>query len=47
MKIGIMSDSHDNMNMVAKAVELFNQRGVSRVLHAGDIIAPFFTIPLK
>ena len=47
MKIGIMSDSHDNMNNVKKAVEIFNEHGVERVLHAGDIIAPFVTRPLK
>ena len=47
MKIGIMSDSHDNMDKVARAVELFNQHGVEKVLHAGDIVAPFVTRPLK
>jgi len=47
MKIGIMSDSHDNLDRVAGAVEVFNENGVSKVLHAGDIIAPFVTRPLK
>lgn len=40
MKIGIMSDSHENMNMIAKAVKVFNERDVLLVLHAGDIISP-------
>ncbi|HET8685349.1 MAG TPA: metallophosphoesterase [Methanosarcina sp.] len=39
--IGIISDSHDNMNALRKAVEFFNDRGVKTVLHAGDIISPF------
>ena len=39
--IGIVSDSHDNMNALRKAVEFFNERGVKAVLHAGDIISPF------
>ncbi|MGB9940805.1 metallophosphoesterase [Methanosarcina sp.] len=39
--IGIISDSHDNMNALRKAVEFFNERGVKAVLHAGDIISPF------
>ncbi len=43
MKLGIMSDSHDNLPNVAKAVKIFNQRKVQKVLHAGDIIAPFVT----
>lgn len=39
--IGIVSDSHDNMNAIWKAVEFFNKNGVKTVLHAGDIISPF------
>ncbi len=39
--IGIISDSHDNMDALRKAVEFFNERGVKAVLHAGDIISPF------
>ena len=41
MLIGIMSDSHDDMAQIKKAVELFNARGVEHVLHAGDVISPF------
>ncbi|MDG6243206.1 MAG: metallophosphoesterase [Methanolobus sp.] len=39
--IGIMSDSHDSMDAIRAAVELFNKKKVSIVLHAGDIISPF------
>jgi len=39
--IGIISDSHDNMNAIRKAVEFFNERGVKTVLHAGDLVSPF------
>lgn len=39
--IGIISDSHDNMNAIRKAVEFFNEKKVIAVLHAGDIISPF------
>jgi putative phosphoesterase len=45
--IGIMSDSHDNLEAIAKAVEFFNQQKVSLVLHAGDIISPFTTKEFK
>jgi len=41
MLVGVIADTHDNMNMLKKAVDLFNERGVERVLHAGDYIAPF------
>jgi putative phosphoesterase len=39
--IGILSDSHDNMDAIKAAVELFNKKKVKTVLHAGDIISPF------
>lgn len=55
MKIGAIADSHDNLPMIRKAVELFNGRSdISLVVHAGDIIAPFalrellkLRVPLK
>ena len=36
-----MSDSHDNMPAIRKAVDFFNSRGAELVLHAGDIVSPF------
>jgi putative phosphoesterase len=41
MKIGVISDTHDNLPKIKKAVELFNAEGAQLVIHAGDIIAPF------
>ncbi len=40
MKLGIISDTHDNMPAIAKAVKLFNSEGVDLVIHAGDFISP-------
>ncbi len=45
MKLGVMSDSHDNVPMVKRAVEMFNSRRVDLVIHAGDFIAPFAVAP--
>lgn len=39
--IGIMADSHDNLNAVRQAVRLFNSHGCRLVFHAGDFVAPF------
>lgn len=39
--IGLISDTHDNVKSIEKAVEKFNEEGVEYVLHAGDHIAPF------
>ncbi len=41
MLVGILADSHDNLPLIQKALDAFNQRGVSAILHAGDIVAPF------
>ena len=41
MRIGILSDTHDRLTMVAKAVAWCNDTKVDMVLHAGDYIAPF------
>jgi len=40
-KIGVMADTHDNLAALDKALKELERRGVKRVLHAGDIIAPF------
>ena len=39
--IGVMSDSHDNLDAVRAAVALFKNSGCRLVLHAGDFVAPF------
>ncbi len=40
MLIGLISDTHENMPLIARAVDYFNRRGVALVLHAGDLISP-------
>ena len=37
MRIGIVSDTHNNLKNVAQIVALFNEAGVDRVIHTGDI----------
>ncbi|MHA1250982.1 MAG: metallophosphoesterase family protein [Candidatus Helarchaeota archaeon] len=41
MKIGVISDTHDHIPNVIKAVEIFNSKELELVIHAGDIISPF------
>ena len=41
MIIGLISDTHDNIYAIDKAVKRFNEERVKLVLHAGDYIAPF------
>ncbi|GAB3680870.1 metallophosphoesterase [Salinarchaeum chitinilyticum] len=40
MLIGVISDTHDNVEEVQRAVELFTDRGIDTVIHCGDVIAP-------
>ncbi len=41
MLIGAISDSHDNLVQIEKAVQMLNDHKVSLVLHAGDYVSPF------
>lgn len=36
MKIGLISDTHDNIQIIQNAISLFNDKHVSFVIHAGD-----------
>jgi hypothetical protein len=40
-KIGLISDTHDNLNMVKAAIKKFNEFELALVIHCGDFIAPF------
>jgi putative phosphoesterase len=40
MKICILSDSHDNRQLMAAAVADAKARGAEAVLHCGDVVAP-------
>ncbi len=41
MRIGIISDSHDNIEAIKSAVNFFNNENVELVIHLGDIVSPF------
>ena len=47
MKIGIMSDTHDNLPNIKKAVKIFNKEKIDILLHAGDFVSPFTARELK
>jgi hypothetical protein len=40
-RIGVISDTHDHLDKVKKAVALFNRQKPDRVVHCGDIVAQF------
>ena len=40
MKLGIVSDTHDNFDLAEEAVEFFEDQGCEKVVHCGDMICP-------
>ena len=40
MEIGLISDTHDNIQIIQNAISLFNGKQVSFVIHGGDIVSP-------
>lgn len=40
MKIGIVSDTHDNFEVAEKAAEFFEEKSCQKVVHCGDMICP-------
>jgi len=42
--IGIVSDSHDNLKAIDKAVEFLKRSNIELLIHAGDIVSPFAAV---
>ena len=50
--IGIISDTHEDVRMIRKAVRILKERAPAFVVHCGDIISPpvlehFSGVPLR
>jgi len=41
MKVGIISDSHDNIWVLDKALKQIKEKGAEILIHCGDFCAPF------
>lgn len=41
MKLGIVSDTHDNLDLARDAAKFFSSEDVDAVIHCGDMVAPF------
>ena len=41
MKIAVMSDSHDNIWNLKKALDIIQKSETSMIIHCGDFVAPF------
>jgi uncharacterized protein len=40
VKIGLISDTHDNFRTIEGAVRIFGVKGIEYIIHAGDITTP-------
>jgi len=40
MKIGIISDTHDDMDNLEAALDILETEGVTQILHCGDVCGP-------
>jgi putative phosphoesterase len=47
MIVGLISDTHDRLHFIDKAVQRLNKENVELVLHAGDYVAPFVASHFK
>ena len=45
MLVGLVSDTHDDLDVVEAAVALFASHDVDAVIHCGDFVAPFSVTP--
>lgn len=41
MKFAVMSDSHDHISHLRKAIDIIRAESCEAIIHCGDIIAPF------
>jgi hypothetical protein len=41
MRLGICSDTHDDLDLARAAVDRFEAEDVDAVVHCGDVVAPF------
>jgi len=47
MLIGIFADSHDHLDNIRRAVDVFNSSGCELVVFAGDLVSSFAVPPLR
>lgn len=45
MKIGVISDTHDHLDNIKKAVSILKGKGITNIIHLGDYCSPF-SVPL-
>ncbi len=47
MRIGLVSDTHDRLPAIEKAIDHFNREEVDITCHLGDFVSPFSLLPFQ
>jgi putative phosphoesterase len=47
MKIGVISDTHDQQELILQCVHMLNDASVDLVIHCGDWVSPFILHSFK
>lgn len=47
MRLGLVSDTHDDLTLARAAADHFESEGVETVAHLGDVVAPFTLAPFE
>jgi hypothetical protein len=47
MKIGVISDTHDQQDLILQCVQMLNEADVDLVIHCGDWVSPFILHSFK
>ena len=45
MKIGVLSDTHDHLENIKKAINILREKNIKTLIHLGDFCSPF-SVPL-
>ena len=47
MRVGVISDTHDRLPMIDRALAVLTERGAEALVHVGDLVAPFAAQRIK
>ncbi len=47
MKLALISDTHDNLPLIRKALTILREKGINIILHCGDLVAPIVVDEFK
>lgn len=43
MLVGIITDTHDNLAGIQKAIQIFKEQKIEMLIHCGDWVSPIYS----